>query len=485
MKSLAELLPLLPVVVLGLTAVALMISTAIRRSRGGAFALTLLGLAGAFASLVAIRSYVPASVSTLFRVDGYALFYVGLLLVTAAFVTLLSKRFLEDLGRASGPPLPAEEFYMLLVLATLGTAVLVTSGHFASLFLGLELLSISLYGMIAYNRRGPRAIEAGIKYLILAAVSSAFLLFGVALLYAEGGALALPIDARGTISTGQPLLLAGLALLLVGFGFKLAVVPFHLWTPDVYQGAPSPVAAFIATASKGAAMAVLFRFAPLFDEGALRTFLAVIAGASILGGNVLALRQRNLKRLLAYSSIAHLGYLLVAFLASGDAAARAVTFYLAAYTITTLGAFGVIGQAAGLRGWASTEGAAEEIEGYRGFGRRHPWLAGTLALMMLSLAGIPLTAGFVGKYLVLLAGIGSELWGLVALLALGSVVGVAYYLRVLATMYLRDAPMQGPARPQDLSGTIALAILALLLIGLGAFPEPLTRLVEWSCTGVF
>ena len=289
-----------------------------------------------------------------------------------------------------------EELYVLLLVATLGSMVLVASSHFVSFFLGLEILSVALYALCAYLHTRSRSLEAGIKYLILAGSSSAFLLFGMALIYAQLGtmdlfrlATLLP-DAQNSL-----LVLGGLAFIVTGIGFKLGVVPFHLWAPDVYEGAPAPVTAFLATVSKGAIFALLLRY--FYSSGAQQfrpvfVLFAIIAIASMLIGNLLALFQNNIKRILAYSSIAHMGYLLVAFEASGSAASEAIAFYLVAYFITTIGAFGVVTVL------SAGERDADTLEDYAGLFWRRPMLASIFTLMLLSLAGIPVTAGFFAKF---------------------------------------------------------------------------------------
>jgi NADH-quinone oxidoreductase subunit N len=524
--SAVQLTALAPLIAVGALAVLLMIAVAVRRHAGVAQGLTALGLAAALALIFVAVPSSPTPVTPLLVIDGYALFFTGLVLLAALAVTLLSGSYRK--GR--GPR--AEEYYILLVLAALGACVLTASRHFVSLFLGIELLSVALYGLVAFERRRAQAIEAGVKYLVLAALSSAFLLFGIALLYARVGALdlsglarVLGGDARMPAWGGalpgargvDALILAGLALVFVGFGFKLALVPFHMWTPDIYQGAPAPVTAFVATASKGAVLAVLLRFTAMVDLSrgdALWTLLALVAGASMFAGNLLALRQASLKRLLAYSSIAHLGYVLVALLAAGAAAAAAVAFYLLAYTVTTLGAFGVIAVLSGGAGASGATGPAAEATGdagdregdvddlaaYAGLGRRRPWLAGVLAAMLFSLAGIPLTAGFIGKFLVLAAGAGAAMWTLLVILAVNSAIGIYYYLRVVVAMYLQPglgeatAAGSGHARPTDaqaphahvsLADGATLAGLTALLVLLGVVPGPALRLIARCCAGLF
>jgi len=295
-----------------------------------------------------------------------------------------------------------EELYLLLLIATLGCAVLVLSSHFVSFLLGLEILSVSLYAMVAYLKDRKQALEAGIKYLIMASASAAFLLFGVALIYAALGTMEFSRIRELSVSGSElALLLPGIVLTVTGIGFKLGVVPFHLWTPDVYQGAPAPAAAFVATTSKSAMVALLLRY--FYLSGALQYravffVFAIIAIASMCAGNLLALLQTNVKRILAYSSIAHFGYVLVAFLAGGTMAIEAVSFYLVAYTVTILAAFGIVAVLSG------SERDADDVEDYRGLFWRRPLLAGVFTAALLSLAGIPATMGFIGKFYVLTAG---------------------------------------------------------------------------------
>ena len=337
-----DVLALLPLVVLAASTVLLMVAITIHRSHRLTLLLTLVGLAASFASLWVAAPLAPRQVTALLIVDSYALFYVGLAIAASVAIALLSFNYLNAWN------VQREEFYILLLGATTGSAVLVSSSHFVSFFLGLEILSISLYVLNAYLRTRARPLEAGIKYLILAASSAAFLLFGMALIYMQLGTMSfngIRQALRGGAGLDRNVLLMGTALIIVGFGFKLALVPFHLWTPDIYEGAPAPVAAFVATVSKGAMFALLLRYfygTGSLSLGAVSLVFTVIAIASMAFGNLLALLQDNVKRLLAYSSIAHMGYLLVAFEAAGPRAPEAVTFYLCAYFVTMLTAFGVI-----------------------------------------------------------------------------------------------------------------------------------------------
>jgi NADH-quinone oxidoreductase subunit N len=466
-----SLILLLPLIIVVCTSIAVMLAIALRRNHRLTVVLTLAGLALAFASLPAIASMIPMKVTPLLIIDLYSLFYMGLIFLASIAVTALSYSYLEMHG---GNP---DEFYLLLLVATLGTAVLTASTHFASFFLGIEILSVALYALAAYLRHRNRSIEAGVKYLILAAVSSAFILFGMALVYAEIGSMEFAkIASRVTAAGvhGIPFL-AGMVMIIIGAGFKLAVVPFHLWTPDVYEGAPAPVTAFIATVSKGAVFAVLLRYFSQVDlhvHKSLVLIFMIIAIASMFAGNLLALLQKNVKRILAYSSIAHLGYLLVTLLASGATALSAAAFYLTAYFITTLGAFGVITILSG------KDRDADSMDDYQGLALRHPLLAGIFTAMLLSLAGIPLTAGFVGKFYVVAAGVDSALWTLIIVLVMNSVIGLFYYLRIIIAMYSVSADKTALTPGHSLSGHAVLVGLTILLAWLGIYPGPVINLIQ-------
>lgn len=455
-----DLRALLPLLLIAASAVAVMLGIAFKRSSELAAGLTLAGLTAAF---VSIRATTPGQVTPLLLVDQYALFYIGLIVASAAAVAVLAYQYFADREGQR------EELYLLLLLATLGCAVLVVSSHFASFLLGLEVLSVSLYGMVAYSTDRKASLEAGMKYLILASASAAFLLFGMALIYADTGTMEFSRLRFGSGFT----LLAGIALTVTGIGFKLGVVPFHLWTPDVYQGAPPPVTAFVATASKSAMVALLLRYVYLSGALQYRTvFLvfAIIAILSMCAGNFLALRQTNVKRILAYSSIAHFGYILVAFLAGSSMAIEAVAFYLVAYTVTLLAAFGVV------TALSNSSHDAEDLEDYRGLFWRRPAIAGVFSIALLSLAGIPATMGFVGKFYVLAAGANAQSWPLVLILVATSVAGLFYYLRIVAALFADPADQTTPLVSR--TAIVFLAVLAILVIWLGVYPTPLLNLIH-------
>jgi NADH-quinone oxidoreductase subunit N len=473
--SFADLPALMPILLMAVTAVVVMLGIGVRRSHTASVALSLTGLSAALASLPIAAANSPRRVAELLIMDDYSVFFTGLIILSTVVVTLLSHRYLEmhDVRR--------EELYVLLLLAAAGSAVLVAANHFVSFFLGLELLSVSLYALTAYLHQRKSSLEAGTKYLVLAASSTAFLLFGMALVYAQLGTMSfeqMAGQSRAMI-TADPVLLAGVALILTGFGFKLGLVPFHLWTPDVYEGAPAPVTALVASVSKGAVFALLLRYlyrsgAQLFEPVSLA--ITVLAIASMCAGNLLALLQDNVKRILAYSSIAHMGYVLVALQASGEFGPQAVAFYLVAYTVTTLGAFGVVTVL------SAGDRDADRIEDYRGLFWRRPALAIGFTVMMLSLAGIPLTAGFLGKFYIVVAGASSAIWVLVLTLVVTSVIGLYYYLRVIVAVYSPGGPAPTGRRVSVPDGVV-LTTLTILLLWLGVYPGPFLDMIRSAVAG--
>lgn len=468
-----DFISLLPHFALTAGALAVMLLVAFRRVHKPVYVLTCITFVVALYFLINYEGR-PHHVGTLFVLDGFGTFNTALILLAALAVALMSYAYFDLREERTG------EYYILLILATLGACILAISTHFVSLFLGLEILSVSLYGMIAYLRKRERSDEAGIKYLILAAFSSGFLLFGMALIYAATGTM--EFDAlSGYFSAFDqlPLLvITGVGLMVVGAGFKLGVVPFHMWTPDVYEGAPAPVTAFIATVSKGGMVVLLVRFFMSIDGfrfPAVITIFTIVSVASMFAGNILALQQQNVKRVLAYSSIAHLGYLLVAFIAADELGVEAVSFYLMAYFATSLGAFGIVAIL------SDSDRDAELMDDYRGLLWKRPALAAIFVVMLLSLAGIPLTAGFIGKFYLIASGVGTNQWLLVILLAVNSIIGLFYYIRIVAVMF----EPAGTGRPRSVGyvGSVAtLFILALLLVWFGVSPQGMIGLIRGLMT---
>lgn len=467
---------LLPLLITSATIVLVMLAIAWRRNHSQTYLLSVAGLNLALLSIIPALKVTPIAVTALLQVDTFACFYIGLILAATLACVTLAHAYME------GYPGNREELYLLILLAAAGGIVLVCARHLAGLFIGLELLSVPVYGLVAYAFFNKRSLEAGIKYMVLSAAGSAFLLFGMALLYADAGTLSFAGLGAKMAEAGQlsQLVSLGVGMMLIGLAFKLSLVPFHLWTPDVYEGAPAPVAAFLATASKVAVFAVLLRLyqmSPATAGGWLNDLLSLIAVASILVGNLLALTQNNLKRLLGYSSIAHFGYLLVALIASKGMAVEAIGVYLATYVLTSLGAFGVIT----LMSTPYHGRDCDALYEYRGLFWRRPTLTAVLTIMMLSLAGIPLTAGFIGKFYIIATGVESHLWWLLGTLVVGSAIGVFYYLRVMVTLFLvvpglhrHDAPEKWGQR----AGGIMLMLIAGLSFFLGVYPQPLLELLQ-------
>lgn len=466
---------LMPLLILAGSSVLIMLLIAIKFSHRSIQISSLLLFIIAFYSLFHIQKLLPYRIEPLLVIDDFSVFIMGLLIFSGLVVNIISYIYFEE--KEEGP----KEYYVLLFLCTLGACILAVSKHFISLFLGLEILTVGLYPLIAYLRSRHHNIEAGIKYLVLAAFSSAFLLFGMAVIYFQAGTMEFSAIAHrlDPLQALPPLFLTGMGLMLVGIGFKLAVVPFHMWTADVYQGAPAPVTAFIATASKGGVLAVLIRFFITIDGFRYQTIMFTVVGiavASMIVGNLLALQQKNVKRILAYSSIAHLGYLLVAFIPGTSLGLHAVSFYLAAYFVTTLAAFGVVTVL------SNKEKDAENINNFKALFWDHPILACIFSAALLSLAGIPLTAGFVGKFYILAANMQSGSWILALTLVISSVFGLYYYLRIITTMFAglqSTSPQKKKAHPIFyLISSIVLSVLTLLILWFGVYPSGLMQLIE-------
>ncbi len=470
-----QLLALLPFIVLASAAVVVILLIAFRQSHTVIQVTGFLMMCTVVFAMWYVRDTLPRTIMPLFIVDGMGALFTGLIVLCVLVVGLFSFIYFEE--REENP----KEYYILIFLSTLGAATLTISQHFISFFIGLEILSVSLYALIAYLRNRNNAVEAGLKYLVLAALTSAFLVFGMALVYMDTGSMEFTtIAGRLSASDHSPILFfTGIGLMLVAIGFKLALVPFHLWAADVYQGAPAPVTSFIATVSKIGVFAVLVRFAQamhLQNYSFVVLIFSAIAIISMIAGNILALQQQNIKRLLAYSSIAHFGYLLVAFLPGNDAGIEAGIFYLFVYSVTILAAFGIITLL------STRQKDAEQLDVYRGLFWRKPLLAAVFTLALLSLAGIPLTAGFIGKFYVLSSGVQQHLWFPVIVLALTSVIGLYYYLRIISTLFAESAvalPKEKTLHPFFYATTYAsLIALAFILVGVGIFPSVIIETIK-------
>jgi NADH-quinone oxidoreductase subunit N len=474
--SSADLWMLSPIAILNFGAVAVMLLLAVRRSETLVRALTFAIFLLALGALWQVEAGLPYAIAPLFTFDALGLFYMALVIGASLVVATMAQGYID---RSEHQP---EEFYILLLLAAAGGAIMCVAGHMVSFYLGLEILSVSLYGMVAYNRQSRRGSEAALKYLLLAGVSAAFFLFGVALVYAQVGSMELAEMASAMAEGADDnILRAGLGLMLVGVAFKLSLVPFQVWAPDVYEGSPTPVAAFLSTVSKTAMVALVARIYLAGADGvydSLQVALAAVAVATMLGGNLLAFRQSNIKRLLAYSSSAQMGYAMVPLVVGGAFALHAVSVYLLVYTLTSLAAFGVV---AVLTAHPSEASGESQVD-LRGLLWRSPWLATILGIALLSLAGMPFTAGFIGKFLLVRAGAGGAAYVSLAALVIGSLIGAFYYLRVIAQICApvpADAAVPDPAaRPIPALSFGILALLALGLLWLGLYPAPVLDSLE-------
>jgi|TARA_B110000908_G_scaffold66548_1_gene80611 NADH-quinone oxidoreductase subunit N len=455
---------LMPILMLSLTAIALMIQASIRRDEKTSWIITIVGFLLALWGTGYAGDF-SQPVTILLQVDSWGLFFTALVLFASLVTALLSQDSFSPEGEQK------EEYYLLLVLSALGAVILIQSSHMASLLLGMELMGVALYAMIAFPKKGLFPLEAAVKYLVLSGCASAILLFGFALLYAATGELSytgIGEKASAVYASNPLLIMAGTAMVISGIAFKLSLVPFHMWTPDIYQGAPTPVTGFLATVSKAAVFVALARIyidAQLYQYESLLLALSMLAVFSILVGNLLALLQENIKRLLAYSSIAHFGYLLIVLIAftGNGMASEAVTFYLAAYILTTLGAFTVIARA------AKEDESKSQIAAFEGLFWRNKIQAIALTVAMLSFAGIPLTAGFMAKFFVINVAIQGSHWILLGALVIGSAVAIYYYLRIIFSMSKSSIKNDECC---DYSGNTLVLLLTALILILGTWPQP-------------
>jgi NADH-quinone oxidoreductase subunit N len=431
--------------------------------------LSAISLLGAGLALAATRypaTHAGAAYSGLLRADSFSLFVHWIVCGVAALVILGSMHYLEREHLETG------EFCALVLLATAGMGVMASAQELVTAFIGLEMSSISSYILASYRRDSPRSNEAAMKYFLLGSFATAFFLYGIALVYGATGTTRVNAMAQAAAggATGT-LLKLGLAFLLVGLAFKVAAAPFQVWTPDVYEGAPAPVTALLSTGPKAAAFALALRI--LADVGAASQVwfwaLWVAAALSMFAGNLAALVQTSLKRMLAYSSIAHAGYILTALAAAAaadhfEAGIAAALFYLVGYALVKMGAFLIVGELGG------ENERYLEISDFAGLARRQPAMAACLSLFLLSLLGLPVTAGFLGKFYVFDAALESRLFWLAILLAINSVIAAYYYLRVIVAMYMREPEQEIAAQPVPWTLSFALWITAAGTIYVGLFP---------------
>jgi NADH-quinone oxidoreductase subunit N len=465
-----DLIRILPEIVLTVVGTFLMLLDPLLRKRSSN-AFGHLSIAALLAAIAAsVYAYVDEgpAFGGMIVVDGFATFFRALVMIVGILTVLSSYRFLRRQDAETS------EYHALLLFSIAGQSMMAASGNLILVFIALEISSISSYVLTGYLRDDPRSNEAALKYFLLGSFATAFFLYGIALIYGSTGTIDLmAVRAAATGQAGPaatPLFLAlAAALLFVGLGFKVSAAPFQIWAPDVYQGAPSPVTAFLSTGPKAAAFAVFLRiFMTAFESAgdSWTPLLWLSALASMTIGNFAALRQTNVKRLLAYSSIAHAGYVLVALTANSSVGASAAMFYLAAYAFMNIGAFAVVGHLSG-------KGERyQDLEDFGGLAQKQPLAAALFTIFLLSLIGVPLTGGFFGKFYIFKAALGSHLVWLAILGLLNSAVAAYYYLRILVMMYFRE-PSQAASEAEPLSAGLSAALVAsaAATLFLGIFPN--------------
>jgi NADH-quinone oxidoreductase subunit N len=468
----ADYVRVLPEIVLSIFGMAIMVIDPLVDEEKSQRLLAGLGLAGTVAALLATWAMAQSpgfAFWNMVRVDGFSVFFHVLVIVIGIMLILTSYEYMAV------QKLRAGEYYGLILLGLVGMCLMSSAVELVLIFIALEISSISTYILAGFRRRSATSSESSLKYFLLGSFATAFFLYGVAMMFGATGST--NIDAISvTLNSGQVPLLAyvAMALMFVGLGFKVAAAPFHIWTPDVYEGAPAPIVGFMSTAPKAATFAVLLRV--IFEANAPGRFwlIWVSAALSMTLGNVAALVQNNVKRLLAYSSIAHAGYILVAFAAKPELGAPAVMFYTAAYAAMNVGAFAVVSHLA-------NEGERYvTLEDYAGLGKKAPILAGTLGIFLISLIGIPITGGFFAKFYVFSAALQSDLVGLTIIGVINSAIGAYYYLRIIVVMYMRDAREEVPVLSIPLALGAALAIALAATVYMGVLPDRMLTFLRAS-----
>lgn len=460
----ADYMRILPELVLSIFGMLIMIVDPLLDEENSHQSLGTIALIGALAALGStfwMARYPGTAFWNMVRVEGFSVFFHVLVIAIAAVVILSSYEYLAVQRIRAG------EYYGLILFGTVGMCLMSSAIELVLIFIALEISSISTYVLAGFRRRDASSAESSLKYFLLGSFATAFFLYGVALMFGATGSTNIDAISLALHSGGVPapvLAYVATALIFVGLGFKVASAPFHVWTPDVYEGAPAPVVGLMSTGPKAAAFAVLLRV--MFEANAPGRFwlIWVSAALSMTLGNLGALVQNNVKRLLAYSSIAHAGYLLAAFAAQPDLGASAAMFYTAAYAAMNVGAFAVVSH------FANVGEKYVAIEDYAGLGRRSPALAATLTFFLMSLIGIPITGGFFAKFYVLTAALHSNLVGLAIILVLNSAVGAYYYLRIIVMMYMREPRGEVPVTPVPAAAGLAIAVCVLATLYLGVLP---------------
>jgi len=478
-----DLRPVLPALIVAVTGLAVLLAQAFtpKGRNTPAAALSLAGLSAALVSILLMargtRFGLGSATGGTLIADSFALYLQGLLVVIGALAVLLSPPYLRANGLVRG------EYYSLMLFALVGMMGLVSATELISLFVALEIMSVALYALVAMRRDQIESQEAGIKYFVTGAFSSAFFLYGIALLYGTSGSTSLGRVASAAASPGrEPLAILGAGLLLVGLGFKVASVPFHMWAPDVYEGAPTTVTAFMSAGVKAAAFGAfvrIFGVALPALAGVWQPAVAALAVVSMVFGNLGALAQSNVKRMLAWSSIAHAGYLLTAVVAAPQVAAEAVLFYLVGYAAVNLGGFGA------LAALAKDGREPLSLQDVAGLAQRRPAVSGALTVFLVSLTGVPISAGFVGKFYLFGAAVGAGYVTLAVVGVLMSVVSAFYYLRVVVYMYMREPVGEDAWAPVGMGAAAALVVSTAIVLGLGVYPAPLLALARAAARAIY
>ncbi len=467
--NLAGLFVTAPITFLAIVSLLVLLYEAVsKNSEGGSFWLSVLGLAVcAILSLSSID--LTGTVYAMVNVGGVGSVFSALFAVAALITIVLSRDYLRNRGAGFG------EFYLLVLFATIGMMLMATAADLIMIFLGLELMSICLYVLAGFMRFRQLSNESSLKYFLLGAFATGFLLFGIALLYGASGTTNLAeILGKYQALTTSSLFWIGAGLFLVGLSFKIGAVPFHMWIPDVYQGTPTTATGFMATGAKAAAFSafVIFFARPEFATSEkLKLVLALLSAASMILGNIIAISQNNIKRMLAYSSIAHAGYMLAGLAACNMLGKEGVIFYLISYTFMNLGAFGVLSLI------EENEEKNLTYDDYAGFGVSRPWLAALMAIFMFGLSGIPPFAGFFAKYYVFLAAIQGNLTWLAIVGVLMSLVSVYYYLRLVMVMYFRDG-QKSSDKHISVPALVVLGLAAMLVIEIGVNPSSVLSILN-------
>jgi NADH-quinone oxidoreductase subunit N len=441
-----------------------------RRPRGVLFGLALVTAAATGLVTLLLVSAAP-SCEGMLDLGGYSR-YFNLLLM---FITIITLLFLRQYSLAHH--FAGDELYGLLIFSALGMVLVVAGTNWVIFFLGLELMSLALYVLIAIRLGEPEGNEAGLKYFIMGAVASAFLTFGIALLYAMTGTLqiAASLAAAQSYPGYLSVIIVAVALIFVGLGFKTSIVPFHLWTADVYQGSPAPITAFLSTGSKVALFAALIRFSLALAPSAWNAvlpFMWALAALTMAVGNLTAVYQTHVKRILAYSSIGQMGYLFMTLLVVKDGGLPAMMFYLAIYAVMDLGAFGLIGT------FSEGDEDLEELDHYRGLGYSHPWRSAVFAVCLFSLAGLPPTAGFMGKLVLFRAVLHSGYVVLAVIGILTVIVSIYFYINIAVHLYMHEHGGATPVFPADVDIVLACIVILAAILWLGIFPEPLLKVIS-------